>query len=106
MILTEFHDSRRVDRQLVGRCARQGDPGSCEAIVSLEDELFELCVPRTAALLRAGLQRKARIPSLAFAALRKWAQRSTERRQAAIRQANLKQDRQLHRALAFTGRGE
>jgi len=106
VILTEFHDSRRVDRQLVGRCARQGDPGSCEAIVSLEDELFELCVPRTTALLRAGLQRKARIPALAFAALRKWAQRSTERRQAAIRQANLKQDRQLHRALAFTGRGE
>ena len=63
-------------------------------------------MPRTTALLRAGLQRKARIPSLAFAALRQWAQRSTERRQAAIRQANLKQDRQLHRALAFTGRGE
>ncbi|MFZ1908038.1 MAG: prepilin peptidase, partial [Burkholderiales bacterium] len=38
VILTEYHESRRIDRQLFGRCGRQGDPGSCEAIVSLEDE--------------------------------------------------------------------
>jgi preprotein translocase subunit SecA len=47
VILTEFHESRRVDRQLFGRAARQGDPGSCEAIVSLEDEIFTLCAPGT-----------------------------------------------------------
>lgn len=41
VILTEFHDSARIDRQLFGRCARQGNPGSVEAIVSLEDELFQ-----------------------------------------------------------------
>ena len=40
MILTEFHEVARIDRQLFGRCARQGNPGSVEAIVSLEDELF------------------------------------------------------------------
>src|SRR5271169_3113385 len=40
VILTEFHESARIDRQLFGRCARQGNPGSIEAIVSLEDELF------------------------------------------------------------------
>jgi preprotein translocase subunit SecA len=106
VILTEFHDSRRVDRQLVGRCARQGDPGSCENIVSLEDELFTSCTPRAAALLRQALQRQAEVPPAAFAALRKWAQHSTERRNAAVRLANVKQDRQLHRTLAFTGRGE
>jgi preprotein translocase subunit SecA len=106
VILTEFHDSRRVDRQLVGRCARQGDPGSSEAIVSLEDELFDLCAPRAAATLRHALQGGARVPPLVFAALRRWCQDATERRQAATRRAQVKQDRQLHRALAFTGRGE
>ncbi len=34
VILTEFHESRRIDRQLFGRGARQGDPGSCEALVA------------------------------------------------------------------------
>jgi len=53
VILTEYHESRRIDRQLFGRCARQGDPGSCEAVVSLEDDIFtvyaaaanEICQP-------------------------------------------------------------
>ena len=40
VIATERHDARRIDRQLFGRCGRQGDPGSCEAIVWLEDELI------------------------------------------------------------------
>jgi hypothetical protein len=38
VILTEFHESPRVDRQLFGRAARQGDPGSAQAIVSLQDD--------------------------------------------------------------------
>jgi len=38
---TERHDARRIDRQLAGRSARQGDPGSCQFFVSLEDELLE-----------------------------------------------------------------
>lgn len=41
VILTEYHESSRIDRQLFGRGARQGDPGSYECIVSLTDELFE-----------------------------------------------------------------
>src|SRR5262249_28456546 len=40
VILTEYHESQRVDRQLFGRTGRQGDCGSYEAIVALEDELF------------------------------------------------------------------
>ncbi len=39
VIATERHEARRIDRQLYGRAARQGDPGSAQAIVSLEDEL-------------------------------------------------------------------
>jgi preprotein translocase subunit SecA len=38
---TERHDARRVDRQLIGRAGRQGDPGSGQFYVSLEDELLE-----------------------------------------------------------------
>ena len=42
IIGTERHDSRRVDRQLRGRAGRQGDPGSSQFFVSLEDSLMRL----------------------------------------------------------------
>ena len=42
IIGTERHDSRRVDRQLRGRSGRQGDPGSSQFFVSLEDNLMRL----------------------------------------------------------------
>lgn len=41
VILTEMHESRRIDRQLIGRCGRQGDPGSYRFLVSRQDELLE-----------------------------------------------------------------
>jgi preprotein translocase subunit SecA len=42
VIGTERHESRRIDRQLRGRCARQGDPGSSQFFISLEDDLMRL----------------------------------------------------------------
>ena len=42
VIGTERHEARRIDRQLRGRCARQGDPGSSHFFVSLEDDLMRL----------------------------------------------------------------
>jgi len=45
IIGTERHDSRRVDRQLRGRAGRQGDPGSSQFYVSLEDDLMRLLEP-------------------------------------------------------------
>jgi len=42
IIGTERHESRRVDRQLRGRSGRQGDPGSSQFFVSLEDDLMRL----------------------------------------------------------------
>ncbi len=42
VIGSERHESRRIDRQLRGRCARQGDPGSSRFYVSLEDTLMRL----------------------------------------------------------------
>ncbi|MDD5707998.1 MAG: preprotein translocase subunit SecA, partial [Kiritimatiellae bacterium] len=42
VIGSERHESRRIDRQLRGRCARQGDPGSSRFYISLEDDLMRL----------------------------------------------------------------
>ena len=58
IIGTERHDSRRVDRQLRGRAGRQGDPGSSQFFVSLEDNLMRLFgSDRIAKLMdRMGLQ--------------------------------------------------
>jgi preprotein translocase subunit SecA len=65
VVLTEYHESRRIDRQLFGRAGRQGDPGSYESIVAIEDELFQ----RFAAKLALGFvarvfQHAERVPAL------------------------------------------
>ncbi len=41
VIGTELHDSQRIDRQLIGRCGRQGDPGSWRQFLALDDEILE-----------------------------------------------------------------
>ncbi len=58
IIGTERHESRRVDRQLRGRSGRQGDPGSSQFFVSLEDNLMRMFMPdRMAKVMdRLGLQ--------------------------------------------------
>jgi preprotein translocase subunit SecA len=91
VIATELHEARRIDRQLFGRCGRQGDPGSSEALLSLEDELvshFGSRYPRTRALRL------------------KMAQRSAERLHRRMRRDLLRTDEQLATALAFSGRSE
>jgi len=40
VICTELHDSARIDRQLIGRCGRQGDPGTWRQYVSLDDDIL------------------------------------------------------------------
>jgi preprotein translocase subunit SecA len=94
VILTEFHESARIDRQLFGRGGRQGDPGSFIAIVARDDEIFSRFVP--AALL----------PTLPGSALRRWAQSAAERLNASIRRNTLTNDENQERMLAFSGRGE
>src|SRR6185503_1612701 len=54
VIATERHESGRVDRQLFGRAARQGDPGSAQSFFSAEDELIKRYLP---APLRQSLHR-------------------------------------------------
>ena len=41
VICTELHDSARIDRQLIGRCGRQGDPGSYRQFLCLDDDILK-----------------------------------------------------------------
>lgn len=52
VIGAEHHDSQRIDRQLAGRAARQGDPGSCQFFVSAEDDLVRRHAPQLAAAIQ------------------------------------------------------
>ena len=105
VIATELHDSRRIDRQLYGRCGRQGDPGSFEVLVSLEDELCRLYLGGVA----GALARRA-LTAAPQSAIARWlvrlAQRRAERSNAAIRRELLSMDEQLGDLLAFAGKGE
>jgi len=56
VIATEMHSSMRIDRQLIGRAARQGDPGTFQFILSLEDELLRCLQPETLQRLRKQAQ--------------------------------------------------
>ncbi len=83
VIGTERHESRRIDRQLRGRCARQGDPGHTMFFVSLEDELMRLYgADRMAGMLeRFGLEEGEVITH-------PWMNRSIETAQRRIEQSN------------------
>ena len=106
VVLTEYHESRRVDRQLFGRAARQGDPGSCEAVVSLEDEIFAINVPRLTNAVRGLVAHGVPAAGWALPLLRRFAQSAAEHRGVVARKYNLREDQRLDRVLAFSGRGE
>jgi preprotein translocase subunit SecA len=101
VILTEFHESPRVDRQLFGRSGRQGDPGTAEAIVSAEDALFTEIPRWMRSLLAAG---PAPWRGAWLKRLRRLAQSRAERRALRARLQTLRQDRELHRLIGFAGR--
>lgn len=59
VIVSELHESARIDRQLAGRCARQDDPGCVQVMCSLEDAVVKRFVPRWRRVLaNAGLKRR------------------------------------------------
>ena len=100
VILTEYHESGRIDRQLFGRCGRQGDPGSYQAIVSLEDHLFETHASRIARWCgRSGVNQT--LPAWLGRVLKRITQRKAEQLHARIRRATLRTDNDLEKALAF-----
>ncbi|MDA7088973.1 hypothetical protein PH586_21570 [Pseudomonas sp. SA3-5] len=106
VILTEYHESRRIDRQLFGRCARQGDPGSCQVIVSLEDEIFTAYAPGTTRVVGKLIERGGKLPAPIHWLLKALAQFAAENKAERVRSETMKLDRRLHQVLAFSGRGE
>ncbi len=105
VIATERHDSGRIDRQLFGRCGRQGDPGSCQAIVSLEDELVRDCYGDTtlAPLISDSPKPVHGWLGTPLVAIAQWA---AETQHSRIRSQLLRVDDHLSDMLAFSGRGE
>jgi preprotein translocase subunit SecA len=101
------NESKRVDRQLYGRCARQGDPGSHRTIVSLEDDMVQQ-YSRSVLIKILGRRRPManrfrRKLTLYF--IRK-AQQQIERRHRESRRALLRRERNTDRLLAFSGHSE
>ena len=71
VILTEYHESRRIDRQLFGRAGRQGDPGSYESIVALDDELFQRFAGKQfLRIVTSGLRLTKKVPTRARTCLK------------------------------------
>ena len=78
VIGTERHEARRIDRQLAGRCARQGDPGSAQFFVSVDDEIIEAFGEKRAARVRKRLNGSGELTSVAMRRMFVAAQRKKE----------------------------
>ncbi|HEY5624599.1 MAG TPA: hypothetical protein VIV14_12630, partial [Gammaproteobacteria bacterium] len=104
VIATERNEAKRIDRQLFGRCGRQGDPGSFEEILAYDDDLLEICAPRPILrLLRALHSDKYPIVQLLGTSFMRVVQANVERRHARHRRELLEADRAISDSLAFTG---
>jgi preprotein translocase subunit SecA len=107
VISLNSNDSRRIDRQLYGRCARQGDPGSTEAILSLQDPaLQQFYSSAMINLLKGFCPGKKPVPNFLGKLILRLPQRVKERRQRLIRKQVMRHDRYLARVLAFSGKFE
>ncbi len=105
VLATERHEAGRIDRQLFGRCARQGDPGSAQAFVSLEDELVRRHSPHLSAQLRRIHGRTEReISSALTRRLFDTAQKRAQRLALRQRKGVLKTDNWLDEFLGFAGK--
>ncbi len=107
IIVAECNEVRRVDRQLYGRCGRQGDPGTYELILSAGDELLEDHISeRIRGFLARLIQRKMPLNQQITIALTRFSQRLRERQYYHMRRDLLQLDEQLSKLLAFSGRME
>lgn len=105
VVICELQDASRIDRQLEGRCARQGDPGSVEYILSYEDPLM---------LVYAGVARKYLGPLLRSSWLRNqfgwclqcYCQWRLERKHFRERRQTQNGDENERKRLAFLGGGK
>ena len=102
VIITGLHDSSRIDRQLQGRCARQGDRGSYQMLLSLEDEVLSTVVRRLlTGLFSMALPVRLR-DSIALLAIN-YCQRRIEADHVRLRSQLLKSDDRQKELLSFSG---
>ncbi|MBP8256933.1 MAG: preprotein translocase subunit SecA [Opitutaceae bacterium] len=90
VIGTERHESRRIDRQLRGRCSRQGDPGLTKFFLSLEDDLMRLFLQGNLAsrLMEGSMKEGEELEH-------PWLNRSIESAQKKVEQQNYSQRKRL-----------
>jgi len=108
---TERHESRRIDRQLRGRCARQGDPGSSRFYVSFEDDLmrnFGAADRMTRIMERFGLEEGQELEHPWLNKSVETAQKRVEQRNYLIRKRTLDMDDVMNnqREVIYTYRNE
>ncbi len=108
VVATERHEARRIDRQLFGRCGRQGDPGTCEMLVSLEDELIKVYASKFVRRITGVMLRCFGSGTVGWIGkgLCEWSQRAAQRLHGRMRRNLLKMDEQQSDTLAFSGRPE
>ena len=106
VISTEQAEARRIDRQLIGRCGRQGDPGTCEMILSLEDEGLAACFPWVIRRLLTGIGGRQEIfPHSIGVLLLPLLRVAEERRHRRMRCALMELEEYLEDLLAYSGPG-
>jgi preprotein translocase subunit SecA len=106
VIIAEVNESARIDRQLAGRCGRQGDPGSVSVYLCLEDNLASRYIP---VAVRSALRwlhgRSAKRASWLGLRVFQWAQRRAEADAFERRFSVLRNDDWMASALPFAQRG-
>jgi preprotein translocase subunit SecA len=107
VIATECNDARRIDRQLYGRCGRQGDPGSYESLLCLEDEILQHHLgPIARAILKSTTRLNNGVTNKISLSAMRLAQVARERNYLRMRKDLLQMDEQVGRMLAFSGKME
>ena len=106
---SERHESRRIDRQLRGRCSRQGDPGSSQFFISLEDQLMRLFGSQklSGIMLRLGIQEGEVMEHRWLNKSVETAQRRVEQQHYAVRKRTLEYDDVMNkqRSIVYELRG-
>jgi preprotein translocase subunit SecA len=105
VIACQVNDSRRIDRQLYGRCARQGEPGSVEHLHCLGDAFRPLSRTTQAMLHASRCHARVELPR-AFGKLARMAQRLRERYRRREQWFLYLQEWQTDRQLTFAGNNE
>ncbi len=101
LIICQHNTSRRIDRQLLGRCARQGDPGSAETLISFEKPLLTKLYPKWLSMFAGeqGLSQPQWLVRL-LVLLPQWLEEAHQRAQ---RKEMLEQDARLERESLTAG---